>query len=363
MTFIWPFMLWLLALLPILVLLYVLVLRTRKRGAVRFANLGLVKAAMGRSLGWRRHVPPALLLVALAVLIVATARPAAVVTLNAARSTVILAMDISGSMGADDVKPSRLVASQEAAKRFIADQPSTVEIGIVAFASVALLVQSPTLERDPLYAAIDNFELRRGTAVGSGILTSLRTIFPDVNFYRGIAGGGGELLNPGLSLGRDPTGPTDAGVNPFENKVDADRLKYVAVEPGSYDNAIIVLLTDGATTAGPDPLSAGEVAADFGVRVFTVAFGSKEGAVVNFAGRSMRAEMDTPTLQEIAKRTEGAYFEATSADELARVYSTLSTKFVGEKKETEIAFIFAGIGALIALFAAFLSLWWFGRMA
>jgi Ca-activated chloride channel homolog len=241
MTFIWPFMLWLLALLPILVLLYVLVLRTRKRGAVRFANLGLVKAAMGRSLGWRRHVPPALLLVALAVLILATARPAAVVTLNAARSTVILAMDISGSMGADDVKPSRLVASQEAAKRFIADQPSTVEIGIVAFASVALLVQSPTLERDPLYAAIDNFELRRGTAVGSGILTSLRTIFPDVNFYRGIAGGGGELLNPGLSLGRDPTGPTDAGVNPFENKVDADRLKYVAVVAPSVKSTMMAL--------------------------------------------------------------------------------------------------------------------------
>jgi Ca-activated chloride channel family protein len=358
MTFFWPFMLWLLALLPVLVLLYVLVLRRKKKGAVRFANLSMVKAALGKSVGWRRHVPPALFLIAVAVLIVATARPAAVVTLNAARSTVILAMDISGSMGAEDVAPNRLVASQIAAKKFIADQPSSVEIGIVAFASVALLVQSPTTDREPLYAAIDNFELRRGTAVGSGILTSLRTIFPDVNFYRGIAGGG-ETMLPNLRTG---SGPTD-NVDPFVVKETEDRLEYTPVEPGSYDSAIIVLLTDGATTAGPDPLVAGQLAADFGVRVFTVAFGSKEGSIVNFAGRSMRAELDATTLQEIAKKTEGQFFEATSSDELTRVYSTLTTKFVGEKKETEIAFIFAGIGALIAMFAAFLSLWWFGRVA
>ncbi|MEO7222818.1 MAG: VWA domain-containing protein [Devosia sp.] len=359
MIFLWPFMLGLLALLPVLVVLYILVLRRKKRGAVRFANLAMVKAAIGKSAGWRRHVPPALFLLALAVLIVATARPAAEITLNAARSTVILAMDISGSMGAEDVMPNRLVASQEAAKRFIADQPSTVEIGIVAFASVALLVQSPTTDRESLYAAIDNFELRRGTAVGSGILTSLRTIFPEVNFYRGIAGGEGGLMNPGLALDSSPPDNND----PFIVKETEDRIEHTPVEPGSYDNAIIILLTDGATTAGPDPIAAGELAAEFGVRVFTVAFGSKEGSIVNFAGRSMRAELDAPTLQEIAKRTAGEYFAAASADELARVYSTMSTKFVGEKKEAEIAFIFAGIGALIAMFAAFLSLWWFGRVA
>ena len=225
-------------------------------------------------------------------------------------------MDISGSMGAEDVAPNRMVASQEAAKKFIADQPSNVEIGIVAFASVALLVQSPTTDREPLYAAIDNFELRRGTAVGSGILTSLRTIFPDVNFYRGLAGGTGEPMIGGLrGGGAEPTDNT----NPFIVKDDEERLQYTKVEPGSYDSAIIILLTDGATTAGPDPLAAGQLAADFGVRVFTVAFGSREGSIVNFAGRRMRAELDAPTLQEIAKKTEGEYFEATSADELTRV--------------------------------------------
>lgn len=351
MIFLWPFMLWLVVLLPVLVVLYVLILRRKRRGAVRFANLALVKAAIGRSAGWRRHVPPALFLLALGVLIVATARPAAEITLSTPRSTVILAMDISGSMGAEDVVPNRLIASQEAAKRFIADQPGTVEIGIVAFASVAVLVQSPTTERNLLNAAIDNFELRRGTAVGSGILTSLRTIFPDVNFYNGVAGGAG-----GIETKARASSPTDSSdLTP--------PLVYTAVEPGSYDSAIIILLTDGATTSGPDPIAAGQLARDFGVRVFTVAFGSKEGTIVNFAGRTMRAEADTPTLQEIAKMTAGDFFEATSADELARVYSTMSTKFVGEKSVVEIAFIFAGIGALLAMFAAFLSLWWFGRLA
>ena len=361
MIFLWPFMLWLLLLLPVLVLIYVLVLRRKKRGAVRFANFAMVKAALGKSVGWRRHVPPALFLLALGVLIVATARPAAEITLNAARSTVILAMDISGSMGAEDVAPNRLVASQEAAKKFIADQPGNVEIGIVAFASVALLVQSPTTDREPLYAAIDSFELRRGTAVGSGILTSLRTIFPEVNFYRGLTGGQDEPMIGGLGGGAAPT--DNSNTDPFIVRAEPDRLQYTPVEPGSFDSAIVILLTDGATTAGPDPVLAGQLAADFGVRVFTVAFGSSEGSIVNFAGRRMRAELDAPTLKEIAKRTEGEYFEATSADELTRVYSTMSTKFVGEKEVADIAFIFAGIGALIAAIAGFLSLWWFGRVA
>ena len=198
MTFVWPTLLWLLVLVPILAGLYVWILRRRKRSVVRYANLSIVKAAMGRSLGWRRHVPPALLLVAVAILILAVARPQAEVTLASSRATVILAMDVSGSMRADDVKPTRIQAAQLAAKKFIEQQPSNVAIGIVAFASIALLVQQPTLEREPLYNAIDNFELRRGTAIGSGILTSMRTIFPDVNFYYGIAGGTGDPLSAGL---------------------------------------------------------------------------------------------------------------------------------------------------------------------
>src|SRR3569623_3204759 len=142
-----------------------------------------------------------LLLVAVAVLTSAVARPEAEVTLASSRATVILAMDVSGSMRADDVKPTRIQASQAAAKKIISEQPSNVQIGVVAVASIALLVQAPTLDHDALNAAIDNFELRRGTAVGSGLLTSMRTIFPDTNFYYGLAGGTGDPLTAGRGGG------------------------------------------------------------------------------------------------------------------------------------------------------------------
>jgi Ca-activated chloride channel family protein len=365
MTFIWPEALWLLLLLPMLAGVYLWVLRRRKRAVVRYANLALVKAAMGQGAGWRRHVPPALMLIAIGVLIVAVARPAAVVTLASSRATVILAMDISGSMQAHDVEPSRMEASQAAAKKFISEQPSNVAIGIVAFAGIAILAQAPTIDRDALYAAIDSFELRRGTAVGSGLLVSLRTIFPDDDFSTSMAGagpGGGSLFGQGFGRSlRNGTGPIDSQIGRSE-QADPSKPPHMPVQPGSYQNAVIILLTDGATTTGPDPLMAGQVAADWGVRVFTVGFGSPSGAVVDFAGRSMRAALDAPTLQEIARKTDGQYFAAASADDLTRVYSSLSTKLVGEKKLTEIAFVFAGIGALFAMAAGVLSLLWFGRL-
>ncbi|HVY52065.1 MAG TPA: VWA domain-containing protein [Devosia sp.] len=363
MTFIWPEALWLLLLIPILVGLYVWILRRRRRAVVRYANLALVKAAIGQGAGWRKHAPPALMLIALAVLIVAVARPAAVVTLASSRATVILAMDVSGSMQAADVKPSRIQASQAAAKKFIEQQPSNVAIGIVAFAGIALLAQAPTLDRDALYAAIDNFELRRGTAVGSGLLASLRTIFPDDDFSSSMAApGGSNLFAQGLSQSlRSSSGPIDSQTGRGETS-DSSKPPHMPVAPGSYQNAVIILLTDGATTTGPDPLMAGQVAADWGVRVFTVGFGSPNGTVVDFGGRSMRAALDAPTLQEIARKTGGQYFAAASADDLSRVYGSLATKLVGEKKLTEIAFAFAGAGAVLAMLAGVLSLLWFGRL-
>jgi Ca-activated chloride channel family protein len=356
MMFMWPQALWLLTIVPALAALYVWILRRRKRAVVRYANLTMVKAAMGNSPAWRRHVPPVLMLIALTILIVAVARPAAVITLASSRATVILAMDVSGSMRANDVEPSRIAASQAAAKKFIADQPPDVQIGIVAFASIALLVQQPTIEREPLYAAIDNFELRRGTAVGSGILTSLKTIFPQQDF--GPDAGGDPLLD---SLG--PTVRNGAVDKTLPLGEAANQPKHEPAKPGSYDSAIIILLTDGATTAGPDPLFAGHIAADWGVRVFTVGFGSPDGAIVDFGGRTMRAQLDAPTLQSIATITDGEYFEAKSANDLTRVYDSLSTQLIGEKKLTEIAFAFAGVGALLAMVAAGLSLLWFGRLA
>lgn len=358
MTFLWSELLWLLLIIPLLVLAYIWLQRRRKRSALRYANLPLIKAAMGKSIGWRRHVPPALLLLAIAVLILAVARPAAVVTLASSRATVILAIDSSGSMRAADVSPSRIVAAQEAAKRFIAEQPVDVQIGIVAFASSAQLMQAPTLDRELLVTAIDSFDLRRGTAVGDGILTSLITIFPEENFeFAGMGDPRDQLGVPSRG------GAFDTGRSLDDPVAEDADTPHVPVEPGSYQNAVVILLTDGATTTGPDPIAAGRLAADYGVRVYTVGFGSAAGDVVDFGGRSMRAMLDAPTLQAIADLTAADYFEAQSAEALTEVYNSLSTQLIAEKKLTEIAFIFAGIGALLALAAASLSLLWLGRIA
>lgn len=352
MTFIWMQMLWLLLAIPLMVGAYIYMLRRKKRGALRYANLAMVKQAMGNGPGWRRHVPPVLFLIAMTALILAVARPAAVVTLASSRATIILAMDVSGSMRAEDVKPSRIAASQAAAKQFIASQPSDVQVGIVSFASAAVLVQVPTIDRDSLYAAIDRFQLRRGTAVGAGVLTSLSTIFPDENFNADSEFGPGNPKQPGTD-----SRSLDEQANA------ANKPQHVPVAPGTYQNAVIILLTDGATTTGPDPIQAGQTAADYGVRVYTVGFGSPAGDVIAFAGRSMRAQPDIETLKTIAKTTDGQFFEAQSSDDLEKVYKSLSTKLVSEKKLTEISFIFAGIGALFALLAASLSMLWFGRVA
>lgn len=354
MTFLWQEWLWLLLIVPVLAALYIWSLRRKRKGALRYANLALVKQAMDRGLGWRRHVPPALLLVAIAVLIAAVARPAAVVTLASSRATVLLAMDVSGSMRAEDVEPNRIVAAQIAAKQFIQSQPADVQIGIVAFASAAVLVAPPTIDREALYQAIDRFDLRRGTAVGHGILVSLATIFPDQQFEV-------ESDDPRDRLGP----PSRSGAEIDARSLDAPpeaMIEHMPVEPGSYQAAVVILLTDGATTTGPDPIEAGRLAADYGVRVYTVGFGSPAGDVVNFGGRSMRAQLDSVSLQAIADITKAEYFEARSSEDLERVYNSLSTQLINEKKLTEIAFVFAGIGALLALLAGGLSMLWSGRL-
>lgn len=353
MTFIWMHMLWLLLLVPLLIGLYVLLLRRRKRTAVRYANLAMIRQAMGRGPGWRRHVPPALLLIAITVLILAVARPAAVMTLASSRATIILAMDVSGSMRAGDVPPSRIEAAQTAAKEFIDDQPAGVQVGIVAFAAAAYLVQAPTIDREALFQAIDRFQTRRGTAVGAGVLTSLATIFPEENF---------EALQS--DFGPDaPIVPKPPSRSLDDQPAAGDKPPHVAVAPGSYQNAVVILLTDGGTTTGPDPVQAGQTAADYGVRVFTVGFGSPSGDVVAVEGSAWRTQPDLETLKTIATTTNAQFFEAKSSDDLKQVYQSLSAKLISEKKLTEISFIFAGIGALFAILAGCLSMLWFGRVA
>ena len=345
-SFLWPEALWGLLVLPLLVWAYVAILRRRSAAALRFASLSVVQAALGSGRPRRRHVPPLLLLLAIAALVVASARPQAVIKLPSLQETIILAMDVSGSMRATDVEPNRLVAAQNAAKAFIADQPRDVRIGIVSFAGTASVVQPPTQNREDLVAAIDRFQLQRGTAIGSGIIVSLATIFPDAGIDVSALIYGKEAPR-GVPLGD----PAKKAAKP-----------HVPVPPGSHSSAAIILLTDGQRTTGPDSLEAAKMAAERGIRVFTVGIGTVGGETIGFEGWSMRVRLDEDTLKKIATLTQGEYFYAGSAAELKRIYQKLNTRFVLEEKHTEVSAVLAALGALFALLSAGLSLLWFNRV-
>ena len=182
MTWLWPEMLWLLMLVPAVIVAYIVMLRRKQKSALRYASLTVMKDALGAGHHLRRHIPPLMFLGAFTLMILAIARPAAVVTLPSQHETVILSMDVSGSMRATDVKPSRIAAAQEAARAFVEEQPKSTRIGVVSFAATASVVQSPTHSREDILAAIERFQLQRGTAVGSGILIALKMVFPDAEF-------------------------------------------------------------------------------------------------------------------------------------------------------------------------------------
>jgi len=331
MQFQWPMMLWLLLLIPVLVLLYVLAQRRRSRYALRYASLSLVKEALGRGPGWRRHAPPAIFLLGLALMLMALARPASVVTLPAQEGTPILTMDVSGSMRAEDLKPNRLEAAKSAARAFVERQPTGVRIGVVSFSDNAFLVQAPTAEKEQVIAAINRLAFQRGTAIGSGLLTSLDAIF--------------EAADIESSATLSSTLPTPT-----------------PVPKGVYEPAIIVLLSDGESNRGPRPLEIVERVAARGVRVYTVGVGSVEGTVLHFGGRSMRVRLDEVTLKRLSEATDGDYFNAATEQDLHTIYQDLSTQLVFRKQHTEITALFTGIAAAILLAAAALSLLWFNRL-
>jgi Ca-activated chloride channel family protein len=345
-NFLWPDALWLLLLLPLLVLLYVWLLRRKNKAAVRYANLGMIKEAMGVGSKYRRHVPPALFLLAMAAMIAAVARPVATITLPTQKQTIVMALDASGSMRAKDVEPSRLVAMQNAAKQFVADAAPKTKIGIVTFAATASLVQPPTDDREAISAAIDRIQLQRATATGSGLIVSLATLFPDAGFDVSTA-----------LFGRDA--PRNAPIG--EAKKDPKK-DVKPVPPGSYNSAVIILLTDGQRTTGPDPIEIAKMAADRGVRVYTVGFGTTSGEIIGFEGWSFRVRLDEETLKTIAIMTQGEYFHAGTAADLKKVYATLNSRLSLEKKETEVTALLAGVAALLAMVSGLLSLLWFNRI-
>jgi Ca-activated chloride channel family protein len=271
------------------------------------------------------------------------ARPSAIVTLPSDARTVVMAMDVSLSMRATDVDPSRIVAAQNAAKEFVKELPADIKAGIVTFAGTAVLVQPPTHNREDLIAAIDRFELQRHTAIGSGIIVSLAALFPD----------------QGIDVGELTYGAERRGGKP--DKAGPPAVK--PVPPGSYASGVIILLTDGQRTTGPDPIDAAKMAADRGVKVYTVGVGTKEGDTIGFEGWSMRVRLDEETLKQVSSATRAEYFYAGTALDLKRVYQSLGSRLSAQKKETEISALFAAAGALLTLLAAGLSIWWFGRVA
>jgi len=338
-------MLWLLLIVPLLVAGYFYLLRRKQESALRYASLSMVKEAIGAQ-RFRRHIPPLLFLLALIAMLVAVARPAAVVTLPSQHQTIILAMDVSGSMRAVDVQPNRISAAQAAAKAFVAEQPSNVRIGVVSFAATASVVQTPTQNRDDIIAAIDRFQLQRGTAIGSGIIVSLATIFPDAG-----------IDVSSLIYGRYAS----RGV-PLDQAGKAEKPPFKPVPPGSYTSAAIILLTDGQRTTGPDSMEAARMAADRGIRVFTVGIGTTKGETIGYEGWSMRVRLDEDTLKAIADVTRGQYFYAGTATDLKKVYESLNSRFLLEKKDMEISALFAAAAALTGLVSALLSLLWFNRI-
>ena len=333
MVFLWPELLWLLLAVPALAAAWLWLERRRRRAALALANLQPVRAALVAS-AWRRHLPPALFLLGFAAALLAIARPSAVVTLPSQQRTIILAIDVSLSMRAADVLPSRLGAAQAAAKAFVLQQPADVRIGIVSFAGTAALVQRPTSNREHLVAAIDRLQLDRQTAIGSGIVVSLATLFPE------------------------------EGIDLEAMVLDRRAIKrpLEPVPPGSNASSAIVLLTDGRRTTGPHPLDAAQMAAERGIRVFTVGFGTKEGATAPVEGYSIFMMFDEDTLKAVAQITDAEYFHATTADELTRIYEALTSRLVLQTEKTEITALFAAAAALLIALGAALSVAWFSRI-
>jgi Ca-activated chloride channel homolog len=343
MFFLWPQYLWLLLALPLLPMAYGWLLRRRGKQAVRYSSLGVVRAAAGPH--WRRHVPPALLFLACCGLLFAAARPVGQVRLPWARSSIILAMDVSLSMSVSDVKPTRLAAAQEAAKLFLRGLPRNIDVGLVTFAESSQVAQRATLDRAALVTAIDGFQMQYGTAVGDAIVRCLAELFPD----------------DGIDLGEMTFGSKPHGRS-LDDRDKPPPKQIKPVPPGSYKSAAIVLLSDGRRTTGVDTLEAAKMAADRGVRIHVVGLGTAQGDVAGTDGLPIFMQLDEDTLREVARMTGGEYHHAGTAETLRGVYEHLGSRLQVQTRETELSGLLALVSAVFALLAAGLSVLWFGRV-
>jgi Ca-activated chloride channel family protein len=350
MDFQWSGFLVLLGILPVAIAIYVWSLRRRRRSGVRYSSLALIRDAQPGQSRLRRHLPFALVVAALGALVLSLARPVVVLSVPTNKTTIVLAIDVSGSMCSSDIPPSRLEAAEAAAAAFINGQTSTAQMGIVAFSSFAEVVQPPTTDRSLLLNALHSLTTGRRTAIGSGILASIDAI---------------SQVDPSVARSQTDANP---GVAP------------APVPGGDYAPDIIVLLTDGASNTGPDPLAAAQQAADRGVRVYTIGFGTADGGAMSatcapqFVGREpgaggfggppagggggFRRGIDEATLTQIANLTGGTYHPAESANQLESVFQGLPTNLITAHQAAEVSVVFVALGALLAALASLLGRAW-----
>jgi Ca-activated chloride channel family protein len=334
MSFIWPIGFVSLALIPFFVALYLRLLLRRRRMVAHYGSLGFMQQQGGKDIGALRHIPPVFFLIGLTILIVALARPQAVISLPRVAGTVILGFDVSGSMGADDMKPTRMDAAKSAATDFVQKQPVTIQVGVVAFSDNGFSVQAPTNDQTTILAAITRLTPERGTSLAHGIQAALNS----------IASGTSETTHLYSNLTPVPTAtPTP-------------------VPKGTYTPAAIVLLSDGENNENPDPLAAAQAAADRGVRIYTVGIGSPAGATVKINGFSMHTQLDEQMLQQIAQLTGGKYYNAQNEQDLRAIYENLQTQLIVKPEQTELTALFVGAGVLALLMGGILSLLWFSRL-
>lgn len=328
MTFNWPWMLLTLLLVPIMVGVYIRLYRKRKGNDYQANPLNQFQNSIGDPVGRKRHIAPLFYLSGLTVCLFSLSRPEILVELPRIQGTVILAFDVSNSMKAEDLDPNRMEAARGAARLFVENQPSTIQLGVVAFSNGGLIVQPPTYDRSVVLNTIDRLEPQGATSLGQGIFSALNAIAEE-------------------PLAIDPEALED-GTN--------------SLDIGYYPSAVILLLTDGENTSSSDPLEISQLAADAGVRVYPVGLGSKEGIILQVDGYNVLTQLNETELQAIADLTNGSYFHAEDEESLQEIYKDvdLQLKINGEKME--ITAILAGFSLLIILMGGTLSLFWFGRM-
>jgi len=316
-------MLLLLVLIPLLIGLYVRLQRRRQLAAASLGPLGQVQSSTGATLGKRRHVPQVFFLFGFTLLVFGLARPEMIVDLPHVEGTVILAFDVSSSMTADDLAPTRIEAAKAAARAFVENQPQTIKIGVVAFSNGGLVVQQPTNDQAAILEAIDRLSPDGGTVLGQGIFTSLNAI-------------AGQAL-----------------------AIDEASLEELQLE--DYSSAVVLLLTDGEDTGGQDPLEIAQVAAEAGVRIYPIGIGTAEGSVVQLDGFNVLTQLNEPTLQEIASLTNGYYYQAQDEESLQEVYQNVDLQLTIEGEKSEVTSLVTGLSMLLLLVGGLLSLFWFGR--